>query len=194
MRHCALKSTCVPCDNSQVSELSFLTIFITAIGLSADCFAVAVSISIAERTTPILKLFRFPISFGLFQAGMIVLGWLAGRTVVGFISSYDHWVAFGLLAFIGGRMIWESFHENEEGSERDIGRWFTLLALSVATSLDSLAAGLSYAFLNVGILVAAVTTGLTTFSITILGLIIGKRVGHRLSLRKSSQLPIQVQG
>jgi putative Mn2+ efflux pump MntP len=117
------------------------------------------------------------VSFGLFQAVMLLLGWLVGRTIVGFISSYDHWLAFGLLAFIGGRMIWESFHEKEERSNRDVTRWFTLLALSLATSIDSLAAGLSYAFLNVGVLMAAVTTGLTTFFITILGHFIGKKIG-----------------
>lgn len=158
-------------------ELGFATVLITAIGLSADCFAVAVSISISERELSFRKLFRFPLSFGLFQAGMLALGWLAGHTIVGLISSYDHWVAFGLLAFIGGRMIWESFHGIEERSDRDITRWFTLLALSVATSIDSLAAGLSYAFLNVGVLMAAVTTGLTTFFITIFGHFIGTRVG-----------------
>ncbi len=117
-------------------------------------------------------------SFSLIGTWMqqLALGWLAGRTVVGYISAYDHWVAFALLAFIGGRMIWESFHEKDE-SARDITRWWTLLVLSVATSIDSLGAGLSYAFLNVKILMAAVTTGLTTFVITIAGHAIGKKVG-----------------
>jgi len=160
-----------------MSELGFTAILMTAIGLSADCFAVAVSISISERALSFHKLFRFPLSFGLFQAVMLALGWLGGRTIVGFISSYDHWVAFGLLVFIGGRMVWESFHEKEERTDRDITQWFTLLALSVATSIDALAAGLSYALLNMGIFIAAITTGLTTFFITILGHFIGKRVG-----------------
>lgn len=159
-----------------MAEISFLTIFFTAVGLSADCFAVSVGISIANPGLSFRKLLRFPLSFGIFQAGMVTLGWLAGSTVAQFISSYDHWVAFGLLGFVGGRMIWESFHEKDERG-RDITRWWTLLVLSVATSIDALAAGLSYAFLNVGILAAALTTGLTTFFITILGHSIGKRVG-----------------
>lgn len=160
-----------------MSELGFLAIFITAVGLSADCFAVAVSISLGNRSLSFRKLFRFPLSFGLFQAGMMAIGWAAGRTIVQFISSYDHWLAFGLLAFIGGRMIWESFRHKEEDAGRDVNGWFTLLALSVATSIDSLAAGLSYAFLKVGILLAVATTGLTTFCITILGHYIGKKAG-----------------
>lgn len=106
----------------------------------------------------------------------MALGWIAGRTVTGYISSYDHWIAFALLAFIGGRMIWESFHEKDESS-RDITRWWTLLVLSVATSIDSLGVGLSYAFLNVKILMASIATGLTTFVITIAGHAIGKKVG-----------------
>ncbi len=160
----------------QVPGLSLTAILITAIGLSADCFAVAVGISISEHRHSFRKEIRFPISFGIFQAAMMALGWLAGRTVAGYISAYDHWVAFALLAFIGGRMIWESFHEKDEG-KRDITRWGTLLVLSVATSIDSLGAGLSYAFLNVKILMASVATGLTTFVITIAGHAIGKKVG-----------------
>lgn len=162
----------------QVSDVGFITILITAVGLSADCFAVALSLSISQRGLSFRQFIRFPLAFGLFQAIMLVIGWLVGRSVVQFISAYDHWLAFGLLAVIGGRMIWESFHDREEArTNKDINRLFTLLALSVATSIDSLAAGLSYAFLHVDILLAAITTGLTTFFITIIGHFIGNRVG-----------------
>ena len=115
---------------------------------------------------------------------MLLLGWLAGRTIVEFISSYDHWLALALLMIIGGKMIWESFHdEDEKRANRDIKRWFTLFALSVATSIDALAAGLSYAFLDVGILMAAITTGLTTLMITFIGYYIGKKVGPLVGKR-----------
>lgn len=161
-----------------MSEAGFLTILLTAVSLSMDCFAVSLSISIAGRSFSPAQFIKFPIAFGLFQAGMIALGWLAGRTVIDFIASIDHWLAFGLLAIIGGRMIWESFQEkDEEKSERDLNRWYTLLALSVATSIDSLAVGLSYAFLEVDIVVAAVTTGAAALIITLVGQLIGKRVG-----------------
>jgi manganese efflux pump family protein len=109
---------------------------------------------------------------------MLVIGWLAGQTIVELISDYDHWLAFALLTVVGGRMIWESFHdEDEKNAKQDISRWLTLLALSVATSIDALAVGLSYAFLNVDIILAVVTTGLTTFIITIFGHYVGNRVG-----------------
>ncbi len=166
-----------------MSEVDFSTILITAIGLSADCFAVALSISISQQGLSFRKFIRFPLAFGLFQAIMLLIGWLAGRTIVGLISSYDHWIAFGLLGIIGGRMIWESFHDEERSTDKDIDKWFTLLALAVATSIDSLAAGLSYAFLKVDILFAAITTGMATFIITFIGYFIGKRVGALVGKR-----------
>jgi putative Mn2+ efflux pump MntP len=166
-----------------VSDVGFITILITAIGLSADCFAVALSISIAHAGLSFRQFVRFPVAFGVFQALMLFIGWLVGHSVVEFIAAFDHWLAFALLAIIGGRMIWESFHEKEEGAERDPGRWFTLLALSVATSIDSLAAGLSYAFLRVDIVLAAATTGLTAFIITLGGHFIGKKVGALVGKR-----------
>ena len=168
---------------NQVSDVGFITILITAVGLSADCFAVAFSLIISQRGITLPQFTRFPLAFGLFQAIMLVIGWLVGRSVVQFISAYDHWLAFGLLAVIGGRMIWESFHEKEESTDKDINRWFTLLALSVATSIDSLAAGLSYAFLHVDIILAGITTGLTTFIITFIGYYIGKKVGALVGKR-----------
>lgn len=155
----------------------FATILITAVGLSADCFAVALSISISRRGLVFSQFIRFPLAFGLFQAVMLILGWLAGRTVVEFIAAFDHWLAFSLLAVIGGKMIWESFHEKEDGkAERDIRKWLTLLALGVATSVDSLAAGLSYAFLRVDIILASTTTGITALIITLIGHFIGNKV------------------
>jgi putative Mn2+ efflux pump MntP len=161
-----------------VSDIGFITILVTAVGLSADCFAVALSLCISQRGLYFREFIRFPLSFGLFQGIMLVIGWLVGRSIFQYISAYDHWLAFTLLAFIGGRMIWESFHDaDEKRANKDIGRLFTLLALSVATSIDALAVGLSYAFLNVNILLAAITTGLTTFIITIIGHYIGNRVG-----------------
>jgi putative Mn2+ efflux pump MntP len=163
-----------------VPEIGFITILITAAGLSAHCFAVALSLSICYGGLSFRQFIRFPLAFGLFQAAMLVIGWLVGRSIFHYIAAYDHWLAFGLLAFIGGRMIWESFHDGDEArASRDITRLFTLLALSVATSIDALAVGLSYAFLNVAIILAAVATGLTTFTITIIGHYVGNRIGSR---------------
>jgi len=115
---------------------------------------------------------------------MTVIGWLAGRTVIDFISSYDHWLAFGLLLFVGGRMIWESFHEKEDDKARtDITKWHFLLLLSVATSLDALAVGLSFAFLEVNLTLASVTIGAVAFIITFSGFFAGKKLGGLVGRR-----------
>ncbi|MBN1691940.1 MAG: manganese efflux pump [Dehalococcoidales bacterium] len=167
-----------------MSDTSFYSILIIALGLSADCFAVALSSSIAAGRFTLSGFFRFPISFGIFQALMIVIGWLAGRTVIDLISSYDHWLAFGLLAFIGGKMLWEAFGGKDEAkAKKNINSWFTLLALSVATSIDALAVGLSFAFLKTDILLASITVGLTAFIITVFAQLIGNKVGALVGKR-----------
>ena len=115
---------------------------------------------------------------------MPVLGWLAGNTIVEFISDYDHWLAFGLLGFVGGRMVWESFHSRDgKSTDRDVTKGLMLLTLSIATSIDALAVGLSFAFLKVNIVVATITIGITAFLVTTIGLIIGKKVGSLVGKR-----------
>ena len=94
--------------------MDLISIFLIALGLAADCFAVSLSASIANKNHSPIQVARVSFSFGFFQALMLVLGWLAGTTIVDFISSFDHWLAFGLLAFVGSRMLWESFHEKED--------------------------------------------------------------------------------
>ena len=144
----------------------------------------ALSVSIARRGFSLARLLRLAISFGVFQGVMTVLGWLAGRTVVDFIAAFDHWLAFGLLLIIGGRMIWESFHDKDEHrAGTDVSRWPVLLTLSVATSIDALAVGLSFAFLKVNILMAGLTIGVTSFVVTIVGQLIGNRAGALVGKR-----------
>lgn len=162
---------------------SFVSILIIALGLSADCFAVAVCSGIACKKFTLTQFIRLPLAFGVFQALMVVLGWLAGHAIIDFISAYDHWLAFGLLVFIGGRMIWESFHEREGEKARNYHSWLTVLALSIATSIDALAVGLSFAFLNVDMAVASATIGVTALVITAIGQLIGNRVGELVGKR-----------
>jgi putative Mn2+ efflux pump MntP len=166
-----------------VNTGDFLSIFFIAVGLAADCFAVALSagISISEHT--FVRIFRLSLSFGLFQALMLVLGWLAGRTIVDFIADYDHWVAFALLAFISGRMFWEAFHPERENKEVDITRGLLLLTSSVATSIDSLAVGLSFAFLEVNMAMASPTVGAVSFAVTAIGFMLGRRVSKLMGKR-----------
>ena len=155
-----------------------LSIVLIALSLSMDCLAVSVAGSISMQRITTRQLLRASISFGAFQAGMLVLGWLAGQTIVDLIEAYDHWAAFGLLSLVGGRMIWESVRSEEsEGKQVDITRGLALLTLSVATSIDSLAVGLGLAFLGSRVFLAAVVVGGVTFAVSAAGFYMGRRVG-----------------
>ena len=164
--------------------MDFPSVLAVALGLSADCFAVAVGGGVAMTGLSFYRVFRTSLSFGLFQALMPVLGWLAGRTVVDLIADYDHWVAFVLLAIVGGRMVWESFRAKAHtDAERDITRGILLLTLSVATSIDALAVGLSFAFVEIDILPACATIGVVSFAVTSVGLFVGSRAGKMVGRR-----------
>lgn len=144
----------------------------------------AISGSIAKRTASLPQLFRLSLSFGLFQALMPVLGWLAGQTIVDFIADYDHWVAFILLAGIGGKMLWESLKSEESRNQKaDITRGFLLITLSIATSIDALAVGLSFAFLTVNITIASLVIGATSFIVTATGSLVGVKAGKIVGKR-----------
>ena len=162
----------------------FISIFLIAIGLSADCFAVALSSGISKKNHSWPPRLRVSFSFGLFQALMPVLGWLVGRTVVEFIADYDHWVAFALLAIVSGRMLWESFRpERSQDKEVDITKGILLITLSIATSIDALAVGLSFAFLKVNIAMASLTIGAVAFLVTTIGFVVGKRASKIIGKR-----------
>jgi putative Mn2+ efflux pump MntP len=167
-----------------VVHLDFPSLLVIALGLSADCFAVALGGGMARKAFSFPPALRLSLAFGVFQAIMPVLGWLAGRTVIAYISPYDHWLAFGLLVLVGGRMLWESFHER--GGERagaDISRGLLLFTLSLATSVDSLAVGLGLAFLEANIALASATIGTVAFLVTLLGFWLGRRVGALVGRR-----------
>jgi putative Mn2+ efflux pump MntP len=157
--------------------LDLISIFLIALGLAADCFAVSLSASISNKNHSKVQIAKVSFSFGFFQSLMLVLGWLAGSTIVDFISSFDHWIAFGLLVFVGGRMLWESFREKEDEKPPDISRGVLLLTLSIATSLDSLAVGLAFAFEDINLWIAAPIVGITSLVISAVGFIIGTKVG-----------------
>lgn len=167
-----------------VDFMGFLAIFLIALGLAADCFAVALSGSISMKKLSFPQVFRASLSFGLFQGLMPVLGWLAGRTIVDLVADYDHWVAFILLALVGGRMIWESYRSGDGHSENaDITRGWRLLTLSVATSIDALAVGLSFAFSGINIAVASLTIAGVAFLATATGFLLGRKIGGLVGKR-----------
>jgi putative Mn2+ efflux pump MntP len=167
-----------------VINSDFLSVFLIALGLSADCFVVALGGGISKINHSWLRILRVSFSFGLFQALMPVLGWLAGITVVEFIADYDHWVAFAMLAIVGGRMLWGAFRpEHSQRKEIDITKGLLLITLSIATSIDALAVGLSFAFLNVNIALASPTIGAVAFVVTIIGFKLGRRAGQLIGKR-----------
>jgi putative Mn2+ efflux pump MntP len=162
----------------------FISIFLIALSLSADCFAVALGGCVSLKDLKYLQVFRAALAFGAAQTLMPVIGWLVGRTVIDLISSFDHWVAFGLLAVVGGRMIWEAFHEKDERGECvDITRGMLLFTLAFATSIDALALGLSFAFLQVNIVYSSLIIGVVAFAITHLGFYLGRKAGSLLGQR-----------
>jgi manganese efflux pump family protein len=164
--------------------MEFITLLLIAIGLAADCFVVSLGSSISQKNLSPFQIGRVALSFGVFQAIMPVLGWLAGLTVVNLIANYDHWVAFALLGFVGGKMIWESFHSEEvHEKSNDITRVWMLLTLSIATSIDALAVGLSFAFIQVNILIASIAIGLIAFLGTVFGFLLGKQAHHLIEKR-----------
>ncbi len=162
--------------------MSLLVLIGIAVGLAMDATAVAVAASIALRRVAPRQVFRFAFHFGLFQAFMPLLGWAAGRTMAHHVQAWDHWVAFGLLGFVGGRAIYEAFrHKHDEEREvEDPTRGLSLVLLSLATSIDALAVGLSFAFLGLSIWYPCLVIGLVTGALTALGMLFGARLGARL--------------
>lgn len=158
--------------------MDLLTIIAIAVALSMDAFAVSVASGIAIKHLRIHHALRIALFFGGFQAIMPLIGWLAGRSVSELISPWDHWVAFALLVFIGARMIYESFRMEAAGKPTDPLNIYVLLVLSVATSLDALAVGFSFAFLKVAIVMPVIIIGLVTFALSLVGVAVGGRLGH----------------
>jgi len=160
--------------------MNFFLVLAVALALAMDAFAVSVGVSLSLEKITKFQTFRLALSFGSFQFLMPLIGWSAGRNILDYIQAFDHWVAFGLLAFIGSKMIYESFRRREISPERssDPTKGLSLVFLSVATSIDALAAGLSFAVLHVSILYPAIIIGLIAFLMTVLGVKIGPILGR----------------
>ena len=161
-----------------------LTLIGIAIGLAMDAFAVSIAVGLTLKQVSLRQTFRLAYHFGLFQALMPIIGWLAGRSIADWIGPVDHWVAFGLLTAIGGKMIYEAVKDEErEGEPKDPTKGASLVVLSVATSIDALAVGLSLALLGVEIWYPALVIGLVALAFTAVGLHLGKRFGALLGRR-----------
>lgn len=158
--------------------MSFISILFISLGLAMDAFAVSISSGLTIHRLRVGHAFRIALFFGVFQAIMPVIGWLAGLSVQEYIASIDHWIAFALLSIVGGRMIYESSVLGDDKNEKDPLNIYVLLMLSIATSMDALAVGLSLSFLNIAIALPAIIIGCVTFALSFAGVYIGDRFGH----------------
>ena len=155
-----------------------ITIFLIAVGLAMDAFAVSITSGLACKPLKLSFTLKIAAFFGLFQAMMPVIGWLAGISCRDFIGGIDHWIAFGLLSFIGCKMIAESTGMNSKDDAPETMNNYRILILAIATSIDALAVGLSLSFLKAAILFPVIVIGAVTFVLSILGVVIGHKLGH----------------
>ena len=158
--------------------MEFLTIIFIAVGLAMDAFAVSVVSGSLFKKLNVRHALQIAVFFGGFQALMPIIGSLAGLTVRDHIADYDHWIAFGLLAVVGGKMIYESFKMKPERQNFDPSSIAVLFMLSIATSIDALAVGFTISFIKISIIISAAVIGLVTFILSYCGVFIGKKFGH----------------
>ena len=158
--------------------MGLITIIIIAVGLAMDAFAVSVVSGSVYKQLKIKHAFRMAVFFGGFQAIMPLIGSLAGISVKEYVTNYDHWMAFALLSAVGAKMIYESFKIAPAEENFNPENILVLLVLSVATSIDALAVGITLSFLQVSIAIAVVIIGLVTFILSYLGVLIGRKFGH----------------
>lgn len=169
--------------------MSIVELLLVAVGLSMDAFAVSVCKGLGMRRIDGRIALILAALFGAFQGLMPVLGWFMGSQFLWLIQPVDHWIAFGLLSFIGGKMVWDALHEDPDGEVVQTRvDWREFLMLSVATSIDALAVGISYAALDVDISWAALLIGATTFVLSLVGVVVGHLFGKRF------ERPAQVVG
>jgi putative Mn2+ efflux pump MntP len=158
--------------------MGLITVVFVAFALAVDAFAVAIVTGLTVAALTGRRVFRLAFHFGLFQALMPILGWAAGTAIHGYISAFDHWIAFALLGLVGGRMIVGALREGEEHrATADPTKGWDLVLLSVATSIDALAVGLSLAMLRTPIAMPATVIGVITAAVTATGMLLGRRIG-----------------
>jgi manganese efflux pump family protein len=161
--------------------MEIVTIFLLAVGLSFDSFAVSVCSGLNLPQIRFLQAAKIAIFLAIFQAFMPLIGWLVGNGMKSLIEPVDHWIAFGLLSLIGGKMIVESFINSEEREIKNPLQIKVILTLSVATSIDALAVGFSFSTILDKILFAVVVIGAVTFIASMLGILLGKKTGPKIN-------------
>ena len=164
--------------------IDFLILFLIASGLAMDCFAVSIATGFIHKEIKFFPAFKIAFAFAFFQALMPAIGWLFGISIERYVRDIDHWLAFVLLAGIGVKMIYESFKPAEKKKHYNPEKKRIILGLSIATSIDAFAIGVSFAFIYSNFLVYPLAViGIITFLYSISGIFLGKKFGYLLGTR-----------
>lgn len=163
--------------------MELLTIILIAIGLSFDTFAVSVSSGLILKKIDFFNATKIAITLAVFQAVMPLIGWLAGSGIKNYAENFDHWIAFGILGLLGGKMIYESFKTDPEDRSFNPLDIKVMIGMAIATSIDALIVGFSFALLNYKILISVGIIGAVTYIVAMLGMLFGKKIGARMGRR-----------
>jgi putative Mn2+ efflux pump MntP len=163
--------------------MDLFTIILIAIGLSFDTFAVSISSGLILKKIDFLNATKIAVTLAVFQAAMPVIGWLAGSGIKNYAENFDHWIAFGILALLGAKMIYESFKTDPEDRSFNPLDIKVMIGMAIATSIDALIVGFSFALLNYKILISVGIIGFVTYVVAMLGMLFGKKIGARMGRR-----------
>lgn len=158
--------------------MDWLALILISISLAMDAFAVSLASGFSHPKFTFPKALRMAVFFGGFQAGMPLIGWYGGTHIQKLIAPLDHWVAFILLAFIGGHMIFNALTDYDQSPKLDPFNLKILTGLAIATSIDALVVGISLALIKTPILMTVTMIGVVTFSLSIVGIYLGRKSGH----------------
>lgn len=161
--------------------MTFFELLLLALSLAMDCFAVSCSAGVSQPTLKTKHILFFAFCFGFFQAFMPLIGWFCGEAVIQFLSHFTNWIAFAILAFIGGKMIWEGIKNQDDDNKTDMTHLGTVMILSIATSIDALAVGFGFSMTqNVNIWSAILIIGVVSFVLSIFGYFLTKKFSTRI--------------
>jgi len=163
--------------------MDYITLLGIALGLSFDTFAVSLSCGVIKSKISFTEAIRIAITMALFQGGLPVLGYFLGTAISQYVSTFDHWIAFGLLLFLGSAMIIGGLKKDEDKPVRDFRKLSVLLAMAAGTSIDAFAVGVSFAFLEMNIWISGLLIGAVTFLASMVAIRIGKSAGKHLGSR-----------
>ena len=163
--------------------MELLTIFLIAISLSFDTVAVSVSSGLVLPKIDFKNATKIAITLAVFQAAMPVIGWLAGSGIKNYAENFDHWIAFTILGLLGGKMIYESLSTHPEDRSFNPLDVKVMIGMAIATSIDALIVGFSFALLNYRIMVSIGIIGSVTYIVAMLGMLFGKKIGARMGRR-----------